>query len=308
MKKAIVVGGAGFVGNAIVRELLANGVEVTVVERPGFLSAPTKGRLAGQDVRIVECDISESQSLLTLIPERGFDAYFYFAWTDLFGPGLTDYIEQISNLRWTVDAVNTAADLGCKTFVGAGSISQYELLYEKDHANPEDKHRVYKTAKLACQYMGDSVAAQKGITFCWPIITNVFGPGEKTPRLVNSMIRRLQAGQRQSLSEGSQLYDFIYIDDAALALRLIGEKGKSGRVYTLASGNVQPLRNFLMELRDIVAPNAELGFGEMPFNGINLPVELYSIEALQQDTGFAPQVSFAEAIRRTATFLQNEEK
>lgn len=100
------------------------------------------------------------------------------------------------------------------------------------------------------------------------------------------------------------MYDFIYITDAAKAFRLIGEKGRSGRTYTIAQGQVQPLKYFLMTLRDIVAPDTDPGFGELEFNGIYLPAESYSIEQLQADTGFVPDVSFEEGIRRTAEWIK----
>ena len=99
------------------------------------------------------------------------------------------------------------------------------------------------------------------------------------------------------------IYDFIYITDAAKAFRLIGEKGRSGRIYTIAQGRAQPLKYFLTTLRDIVAPCAELGFGELEFNGIYLPAEAYNIDQLRSDTDFVPDISFEEGIRRTAEWI-----
>ena len=173
-----------------------------------------------------------------------------------------------------------------------------------NQGDPGDKHRIYKAAKLTCEYMGRSVASSAGIQFIWPIITNIYGIGEHSPRLINSMIRNLQAGRHQSLSEGNQYYDFIYITDAAKAFRLIGESGRTDRTYVIASGQARPLKEFLVELRDIVAPNAELGFGELSFNGIYLPLEAYSTAQLCEDTGFSPDVSFMEGVYRTARWLR----
>ena len=59
MKRAIVCGGAGFVGSAVVKELLANHTEVTVIVRPGFLEKMEQSRLAGLDVAVLECDIKD---------------------------------------------------------------------------------------------------------------------------------------------------------------------------------------------------------------------------------------------------------
>ena len=302
MKKAIVAGGAGFVGSAVVRELLLRGFDVTVVVRPGFDGSKNQ-RLNGLNVHIVECNINDIFLLLELLPDRGYDTWYQFAWDGLFNEPLLDYSIQVNNVKCTMDAIVTAKELGCERFIGAGSISQYELRTLEGQINIHDKHRVYKTAKLACEYMGCSVASREGIKFFWPIITNIFGEGEESPRLINTMIKNLLAGKRQLLSEGNQIYDFIHISDAARAFADIGERGAEYRTYVIGSGAAKPLREFLVELRDIVSPESDLGFGEMPFNGIYLPQEDYDIAPLSKDTGFSPQLTFAEGIQRTKDWI-----
>lgn len=304
MKRVIITGGAGFVGNAVVRELLNHNVEVWAIVRPGFSARVTASRLDKLDVHLVECDVREISKLPNLLTEYGFDAWYQFAWDGLFGDELIDYNKQIFNIKWVMDAIAVAAKIGCKKFIGSGSISQYELMVAGDKVSAGDKHRVYKTAKLACEYMGKSVAEANSIEFIWPIITNIYGVGEKSPRLINSMIRNLQAGKHQALSEGNQIYDFIYITDAAKAFRLIGEHGVAGRKYVIAEGDAKPLKQFLIALKNIVDKNASLGFGELSFNGIYLPAEYYDIGALKEDTGFAPDVSFEDGIKKTAEWIK----
>ena len=307
MKKAIIVGGAGFVGSALTKELLSRGCEVTVVVRPGF-DPEQNTRLKGLDVKLVQCNIAGISKLPDILAAEKYDCWYQFAWEGLFNEPLLDYNIQISNIQYTMDAIVAAKKLGCKKIIGAGSMTQYELRTIEGQTNAHDKHRVYKTAKLACEYMGRSVASQQGIQFFWPLITNIYGEGEKSPRLINTMIRNLLAGKRQSLSEGSQIYDFIHISDAAKAFADIGEKGIEGKTYIIGSGNAKPLKEYLIELRDIVNPKAELGFGEMTFNGIYLPKEDYDISPLQKDTGFTPCYTFAEGIKRTKDWIEKTEK
>lgn len=306
MKSAIVVGGAGFVGSALVKELISKKIKTYVVVRPGFCERHDNHRLDGLDVTIIECDIKEISEITKNLDGASIDVWYQFAWDGLFNAPLLDYTTQIANIKYLMDSVVTAAKIGCKKFVGAGSISQYELRITGSKVSANDKHQVYKTAKAACEYMGYSVAAKNNIEFYWPIITNIFGPGETSPRLINSMIRNLLSGKHQSLSEGNQIYDFIYIKDAARAFAAIGESGKPQRHYVIASGRAKPLKEFLCELRDVVAPKASLGFGEMPFNGIYLPKEYYDIKELQEDTGFATEFSFKEGIRLTKAWIENE--
>jgi nucleoside-diphosphate-sugar epimerase len=304
MKKAIVVGGAGFVGSAVVKELLFRGVSVMVVVRPGF-NRKKNGRLTGLDITLVECNISEISNLPELLREYNVDVWYQFAWDGLFNDPLLDYTTQIYNIKYVMDAIVTAKKLGCERFIGAGSISQYELRSIEGQTNLHDKHRVYKTAKLACEYMGRAVASREGIKFFWPIITNIFGEGEESPRLINTMIKNLLAGKRQPLSEGNQIYDFIHVSDAARAFADIGECGIENHTYVIGSGKAKSLKDFLTELRDIVSSKAELGFGEMIFNGIYLPAEDYDITPLCEDTGFVPLLTFDEGVRRTMEWIRD---
>lgn len=298
MKNAIVMGGSGFVGRALVRELLSNNVEVTVISR-------SRERLTElSNINIIECSLGDIEKLPDLIKDRGFDVFYQLAWNGLSGDALTDYKTQIMNIKWIMDSIRIAAELDCKRFVGAGSISQYELSVQEGQISQFDKHKVYKTAKLACEYMGRSVAEANGILFFWPIITNIYGAGENSPRLINTMIRNLLDGRRQSLSDGNQYYDFIYITDAAKAFHLIGEKGVVNRNYVLAGGNTKPLKEYLCALRDIVASEAELGFGELAFNGIYIPKDFFDITPLTEDTGFRPQTSFSQGVRYTMEWIK----
>lgn len=305
MRRIIVTGGAGFIGSALIRELLDYGAEVWAVVRPGFSAKMDGSRLRGLDVHIAECDLGKIHKLPQMIRERNFDVWYQLAWDGLFGDALLDCHRQIANIEYLVSAVETAAEMGCRKFIGAGSISQYETAVRPASGQNGDKHRVYKIAKTACQYMGESAAGELGMTFLWPVITNIYGPGENSPRLINTLIRNLQAGKHQALSRGNQIYDFIYITDAAKAFRLLGESGVADREYIIAQGLAQPLKVFLKTVRDIVRPEAELGFGEMEFNGISLPEQCYDISSLKEDTGFKPDVSFEQGIRLTSDWIRD---
>ncbi len=63
MKRAIVVGGGGFVGSALVEVLLAHGVEVCAVVKPGFWKSGEAFRLRGLHALVAECDLREIRQL-----------------------------------------------------------------------------------------------------------------------------------------------------------------------------------------------------------------------------------------------------
>lgn len=304
MRKVIVNGAAGFIGNAVARQLIRQGVCVIAVVRPGTLKSEEAFRLLDLEAPVIECDLREIDTLPELLGEVEYDAFYQLAWDGVDAQGILNYERQIDNIRWTVRAVEAAAALKCRRFIGAGSVNQLELLNLQGRLFTEDRHRYYRAALLAGEAMGRAAARENGLEFIWPILINVYGEGEIAPRLINNTIKNLIAGKRQSFSAGEQLYDFLHIEDAAKAFCLIGETGREEKQYIVGSGQPKPLKEYLKIIRDIAAPEMELGLGELEFHGIEMTEAMLSIDSLVGDTGFVPEVDFKTGIKRTFEWIK----
>lgn len=125
--------------------------------------------------------------------------------------------------------------------------------------------------------------------------------------MVNTTIRKCIKMEPPKFTAGMQNYDFVYIDDVARAFRLIGERGKPFNEYVIGSGNARPLKEFLMEMKEAIAPEVEFIFGAVPFTGANQPLEDFDCSQIEKDTGFKAEVSFAEGCRKTMEWLKQEE-
>jgi nucleoside-diphosphate-sugar epimerase len=147
--------------------------------------------------------------------------------------------------------------------------------------------------------MCKSVAAEIGIDLIWAMITNAYGVGERSPRLVNSTIQKCIRGESPKFTAGTQNYDFVYIDDVARAFRLIGQNGKPFCEYLIGSSNAKPLKDFLMEMKAAIAPELDFIFGDVPFTGVNLSLEKFDCSRTEADTGFKAEINFEEGCRRT---------
>ena len=140
------------------------------------------------------------------------------------------------------------------------------------------------------------------------VISNIYGPGEVSARLINTSIRKLLKNEHCAFSPGEQLYDFIYITDAAKTFLSIGEKGISNRTYYVGSLQPKPLKEFLVAMKNQINPKTEIGLGEIPFGGVSLSYQEFDIQAVQKDTGFVPEVSFEEGIGLTAEWIKSVEE
>lgn len=308
MKRVIIGGAAGFIGNAVARRLIGQGVHVVAVVKPGTSQSAEAFRLKDLDATVIECDLKEIENLTKLIDVQGYDAFYQFAWDGVDKEAFADYERQIDGIRWMIKSVEAAAALRCRKFIGAGSVTQLELLYQEGRFFTEDRHKYFRAAQLASETMGRAVAREKGIQFIWPIIINVYGEGEIAPRLVNSMIRNLLAGKHQSFSPGEQMYDFVHIQDAAKAFCLLGEKGREDSQYIIGSGTARPLKEYLAIIRDVVAPEIKLGLGELEFHGLEMTEDMLNIDSLTKDTGFKPEITFEAGIWRTLEWIKREDE
>ncbi len=301
---AVVTGPTGAIGTALCRELAQNGIRVYAVCRPGTNRSQAVPK--HDNIQLVFCDVSDLHQLTSLIPE-GADAFYHFAWAHTIGPGRNDMPAQIDNVRYTIDAVQAAAALGCKVFIGAGSQAEYGrvdgVLKADTPCFPENG---YGMAKLCAGQMSRVEAKRLEIDHIWVRILSVYGPGDGPNTMISGVIRQLLAGQMPALTAGIQHWDYLYSEDAALAFRLIAQHGAAGQIYPLGAGKAIPLKEYIVLLRDAIDPSLPLGLGQIPYS----PQQVMHLEAdisqLCADTGFYPHVDFAEGIRNTIESIKRD--
>ena len=125
MKKVIVTGANGFVGTAVCKELSGRGIEViAIVRHPDEVITSIAN---DERIRIVYCDLSQFGKLADIIPDRDIDVFYHFAWVGSAGPLRGNPDVQMKNVQYTCDSVKACADMGCKRFVFASSIMEYEI-------------------------------------------------------------------------------------------------------------------------------------------------------------------------------------
>ncbi len=296
MEKVIVSGANGFVGGAVIRELVSHGIKVIALDMEGHTENLPDSPL----VRFYPFDLADVMEMEDVILDRDADTFYHFAWAGSAGPARADTSLQLKNAQWTVDCLRLAKKLGCRRFVNAGSIMETETIKASFQAgNKPGLGYIYGSGKLVAHTMCKSVAADISIDLIWAMITNAYGVGERSPRMVNTTIQKCIRGESPQFTAGTQNYDFVYIDDVARAFRLIGEKGKPFCEYLIGSSRAKPLKEYLMEMEEAIAPELNFIFGDIPFTGVNLPLEEFDCSKTEQDTGFKAEISFGEGCRRT---------
>lgn len=303
--KVIITGASSPLGRALIDELLMHDIEVLAICRKN--SERMKHIPEDKKIKVVECSLNE---LSELSWEGNYDVFYHFAWSSTAGNAARDVIEaHVDNIKYTLDAVDLAKRLGCRRFIGSGSQAEYGRVNVKLNAEvPTNPESAYGMAKLCAGQMSRLKCEQLGMEHIWTRILSVYGPYDSDKTLVMSVVKNLLLGNRVSCTKGEQIWDLIYSKDAAKALYLLGKKGIPGKTYCIGSGIKKTIREYIEDIRDMINPGAEIGFGDIKYSEKQVMYLVADIRELMKDTGFVAECSFEESVKEIIDFVINNEK
>ena len=305
MKKILLTGCNGFVGRHVVKELTKAGYDVVGLD----IGDSKHPDLCGiSNFSYTKGSFGDVVCLETLLAVSHFDTVFHFAWRGSAGPERSDEKIQLGNALETAGLLRVAAKHGVKRFVMAGSIMEFEVnqvTYEQ--GSKPGLAYIYGSGKSIAHEICKPIANALGVDLVWGYITNAYGVGEIAPRFLNTTLRKIKNRERTEFTSATQNYDFIYVEDVAMAFRLLGEKGLANKGYMIGSGEAAPLKSFIVRMFETVCPERKPVFGDIPYTGCNTPIEVFSISEIQRDCDFVPTVSFEEGIRRTYAWINSTE-
>lgn len=255
MKRAFVTGASGFIGSAVVRELLADGVAVRVLMRR---DADRKA-IAGLDVETIDGDLLDASALAQGL--HGCDACFHVAGMNkLYLRGKADIKRMYdANERGAHMVLRTAAESGCERIVHTSTVAILKQPPQR-HAQEEDLASEgelvvhYQRSKFLGEQKALKLAAQ-GAPVVIASPSAPMGPFDVKPtptgRVVLDFLRRKMPGYMET---GLNVID---VQDCARGHLLAAHKGKPGQRYVLAHANLSILEifNALAELTGIPAPS-----------------------------------------------------
>ena len=296
MKSVIVTGATSFIGVHLVNLLLIKGYFVYAVVRPN--SNNLLRLRSNPNLKIVPLDLSEIMQLANYV-DVSVDCFYHLAWEGVRAHNRDDFGRQQNNYKCAIKAIKIAAKIGCKAFVGAGSQAEYGavkgIITENCNESPSS---MYGKAKLQTFREGFLTSKNVGMRFLWPRIFSVYGPFDFDSTLIMSCISRMQKNESIDLTKCSQLWDFLYVEDAVSALVKLGESEKLEGVYNIASGIALPLRDYVITMKEIFSSQSILNFGEIEVSAERLISIAPSIDKIKTDTDWHPWVSFEEGINK----------
>ncbi|MGI8801053.1 MAG: SDR family oxidoreductase [Solirubrobacteraceae bacterium] len=308
--RALVTGGAGFIGSHLVHRLLEDGVDVRVLDN---FATGRRENLAEADLELVEGDIQSYERVHNAV--NGCDRVFHLAALPSVPRSVQDPLtSNASNVIGTLNVLLASRDAQVERVVFASSSS----IYGSNPAMPKHEDLApapmspYAVSKLAGEGYCRSFHEVYGLSTVAVRFFNVFGPRQDPGSQYSAVIPRfILAGLRGEtpvvFGDGEQSRDFTFVENAVAATLLaMGAPGIEGGVFNVACGEQLTLNQTIAELEAIL---------EQPITPEHRPARpgdvrhsLADISRARSMLGYAPHVSFADGLRRTVAHYAELER
>lgn len=244
MKRVLVTGGGGFLGQAIVRQLLAKGYQPVAFNRKSYPELTKLG------VPCIQGDIVNKRDLIEAA--RDCAAIIHTAAkAGVWGPK-SEY--QAINVQGTQNVIKACRHHGISKLVYTSSPS---VVFHADHQKGVDESVSYPDRYLAAYPESKAAAEQLVLAANSKELATVslrphliWGPGD--PHLTPRIIERAKAGRLRLVGDGEQLVDTVYVDNAAQAhicalekLSLHSDCPIAGRSYFITNQEPWPLKRMI---------------------------------------------------------------
>jgi UDP-glucose 4-epimerase len=299
--RALVTGGAGFIGSHLTERLLADGHTVTVIDNYATGRPENLEHLQGnKKLTVVAADICDTQAIAPHF--SGIDAVFHLA-------ALADIVPSIekpeayfhSNVTGTFSVLQSAVAAGVKRFMYAASSSCYGI---------PDRYPTAEDAEIRPQYpyaltkrLGEELVMHWGQVYRLPVVSlrlfNVYGPRSRTSGTYGAVFgvflaQKLAGKPFTVVGDGSQTRDFTFVSDVADAFLKAADSSVSQQIMNVGTGKSQSVQRLVALL------GGEVTY--IPKRPGEPDCTHADITKIQKLLGWKPTVSFERGV---ATMLEH---
>jgi UDP-glucose 4-epimerase len=298
--RALVTGGAGFLGGWLVEELASSGCDVVVLDRTAELP------LDPAEATLIQGDLGDLD-VGAIVGEGGFDAIFHLIGT----PSVPESVEQpaqdlLLNADTTLtvlEAARRAAGPPLVVFVSSAAVygESARLPMPEDH--PLVPVSPYGVSKLAGERYAEMYARMYDLPTLSVRPFSLYGPRQRKLAVYDLLVR-LVGGEDPLVVHGvpHASRDFVYVEDAArMILRIARAAPGRGEAYNIASGRLVTLRELVSLLIDASGTGATALFTSLLRRGD--PLHWQGDPTLAAALGARATTPLEEALRETARWV-----
>ena len=327
--RSLVTGGAGFIGSALVRQLVRDGDEVLTIDALTYAGnrASLREVEGCANHRFLHADIRDAAGVAAAIRDFRPTRILHLAAESHVDRSITGAADFIStNITGSFTLLEAARDywqglaaegqaafrfLHVSTDEVYGSLGN-EGLFRED--TPYDPSSPYSASKAASDHLAKAWARTYGLPVVVSNCSNNYGPCHFPEKLIPlTILNALQGRELPVYGAGENVRDWLYVEDHARALDIISRAGRVGETYNVGGRNE---RRNIDVVRRICAVLDELVPAERPREGLIRFVTdrpghdaRYAIDAgkLETELGWRAREDFDSGIVKTVRwYLDNE--
>lgn len=315
MKTIFVTGGAGFIGSAFVRMVLAEQLEVAIVDYDALTYAGNLENLADVDGArhtFIKGDICDRDAVMAAVPE-GCDAIFNFAAESHVDRSIHSADEFLrTNIIGTQVLLDAARAKGVRRFVQISTDEVMGTLPDDSddyftEASPLQPNSPYAASKAAAEFVVRAAQETHGVDAVVTRCGNNYGPRQFPEKLIPLMIANAMNDEPLPVyGDGRNVRDWIYVDDHCGAIWAAYEKGKSGQAYNIGARNEQENINVVKAILDALSKPHDLIKYVTDRLGHD---RRYAIDATKVETelGWKPQMTWENGLAATIKWYQENQ-
>ena len=295
MKKVLLTGATGFIGRHSISTLLSRGFEIHAISRE-------TSNEQQEGVFWYKTDLLDTEIVSKLVSEIRPTHLLHFAWYAV--PG--EYWTSPENIRWvqaSLELLRSFIRHGGKRVVMAGSCAEYDWNYGycSEYVTPLKPATLYGTCKRSVQDILNVYAKQAGISSAWGRIFFLYGPYEHPYRLVSHVISSLLKNKQAVCSAGTQIRDFMYVEDVASAFVSLLDSSVEGPV-NICSGQSVSIRQVVTSIAKKMQCENLVQFGSQSIN--EPPLLVGDNRRLINEVKWGPSLDLLIGIDKTIAWWQ----
>lgn len=298
MKKVFLTGATGFIGRHSINILLSKGFEVHAISR----NVSNKQQ---QGLFWYNADLLDTGIVSKLVSEIQPTHLLHFAWYAVPKKYWT-FPENIQWVQSSIELIDSFVKCGGKRIVMAGSCAEYDWDYGfcSEERTPCRPATLYGTCKHSLQEILAIYSKQAGISSAWGRIFFLYGPYEHPSRLVSHVISSLLQNQQAACSAGTQIRDFMYVEDVASAFVSLLDSTVEGPI-NICSGQPISIKEVVTQIGDKIGRQELIKFGTQLITN-EPPLLIGDNRRLLKEVKWTQSTNISEGIDRSINWWEKQ--
>lgn len=317
--RALVTGADGFVGQWLIRALLAAGDEVTGVTRGDHTRLTTLGVEAATQTRWLSAELLEPETLRAAIKQGRPEAVYHLAAQASVAQSLHDPTGTVAtNVVGTANLLEACRqEAGEAVVLAVGSAEIYGEVAPSALPLREDApirpNNPYAGSKAAAEVLALQYAQSDWLRVVATRSFNHTGPGQSTAFAAAAFAQQFAAiargKQAPVLRHGnlSAQRDFLDVRDVVVAYRLLATRGVSGTAYNVCSGHAVSMREIVEEIGRLVDRPIELQADAERMRPVDTPIVVGDAALLRRDTGWQASIPLLRTLQDLYEYFLKED-